>query len=208
MQVQAHTHFPLLELSLFKGGFMKIGVLRRFAPSILALSVIAVFPAVADENLKGNLSGYNETPLTLSSPATAQFRATISKDETSIMYELTYSGFPTDVLQSHIHLGRPAITGGIMVFLCTNLGNAPTTVPTPQACPTPAGTITGTLTAADVIGPTAQGVTPGNFAQVVDAIRNHAAYVNIHSKQFPSGEVRSPVQDFPHHDGDHDHDGH
>jgi hypothetical protein len=169
------------------------GVLSiRAIPGLLALSALAALPANADV-LHADLSGYNETPSTLSSPATGDFHATVSQDGTEIQYQLTYSGFMTPVLQSHLHLGRPATTGGIMMFLCSNLGNGPAGT---QACPSPAGTITGTLTAADVVGPTAQGITPGQFAQVIDAIRSGAAYANIHSQTFPGGEVRGPVRDF------------
>ena len=65
-----------------------------------------------------------------------------------------------------------------MLFLCTNL-TPPTGVPTPQACPpgNPA-TITGTLTAANVLAIPAQGIdseTVG-FAEVIKAIQAGAGY--------------------------------
>ena len=73
--------------------------------------------------------------------------------EASIDWVLTYRDLPTVVQQAHIHFGRPALNGGIVLFLCTNLGNGgPAGAPTPQACPpAPPGTtvtLTGTLTAA------------------------------------------------------------
>lgn len=102
-----------------------------------------------------------------------------------------YEGFVTPVQQAHIHLGRRGVNGGIMVFLCSNLGNGPAGTP---ACPTPAGTVTGTLTAASVVGPAAQGIVAGEFAEVINAIRNGAAYVNIHTQAFPSGEIRDQVK--------------
>jgi hypothetical protein len=57
--------------------------------------------------------------------------------------------------------------------------------------------ISGTITAADVIGPTAQGVEAGAFDELVQAIRAGATYVNVHSTLFPGGEVRSGLA--PHH---------
>jgi CHRD domain-containing protein len=190
----------LLELSLSKGGFMRTRVLTRLVPGLFGLCAAASFPVAADV-LNADLSGFNEVP-TLSSPASADFHARINKDETEIQYELTYSGFATPVLQSHLHLGKRAVNGGIMVFLCSNLGNGPAGTP---ACPTPAGTVTGTLTAAGVVGPAAQGITAGEFAEVVKAIRNGAAYANVHSQAFPGGEVRDQVRDFrSHRDGDRD----
>ena len=150
---------------------------------------VAVFPAGAADKLDADLSGYNEVP-TLSSPATADFDAKISRDETMIEYELTYSGFTTNVQQAHLHLGRRAVNGGIMVFICSNLGNGPAGTP---ACPLFAGTVSGTWTAANVVGPTAQGIAPGEFAEVIQAIRAGAAYANVHSLAFPAGEIRDQV---------------
>ena len=118
-------------------------------------------PAVADDEgkaFRATLTGFEETPATLSSPGTGRFKARIHDHETMISFELHYEGLEGTVQQAHIHLGRPAITGGIVLFLCTNLGNAPATVPTPQACPAAPATISGTLTAADVVAQAGQGI--------------------------------------------------
>lgn len=171
---------------------MKYGLLAGVIPCVLAMSAVMASAAKADV-LEADPSGFGEVP-TLSSPAKADFHATINKDQTEIQYRLTYSGFTTPVLQSHIHLGRRAVNGGIVLFLCTNLGNGPAGTP---ACPTPAGTVTGTLTAASVAGgAAAQGINPGEFAKVIRAIRNQATYVNIHTQAFPKGEIRDQVKDF------------
>jgi hypothetical protein len=181
---------------------MKSGSLARAIPGFLALSVLAASPVQAADNLDADLNGFNEVP-TLSSPATGDFDAKINRDETQIDYQLTYSGFPTPVLQAHLHLGRRAVNGGIMVFICSNLGNGPAGTP---LCPTPAGTVSGTWTAASVVGPAAQGIAPGEFAEVVRAIRARAAYANIHSQQFPAGEVRDQVKSSrSEKDGEHKH---
>jgi hypothetical protein len=140
------------------------------------------------------LSGYNETTVTLNSPGSGSFVAKISKDEQSISYTLTYSDLPTNVLQSHIHFGRPSLSGGVALFLCTNL-TPPAGVPVPPPCPITSGTVTGTLTAADVIALPAQGIDAGaaGFAEMIEALRNGAAYANVHTMQRPSGEIRGPL---------------
>lgn len=160
-----------------------------------ALLTVAVAPASAGD-VKTRLSGYEETPLTISTTASGEFKAKIHKDGTAIDYELTYQDPESTVTQAHIHFGRPAISGGIVLFLCTNLGNAPGTVPPPQACPSAPATITGTLTAADVLAAAAQGIDLGavGFAEILDAIRAGAAYVNVHTTGHLSGEIRGRLR--------------
>ena len=78
------------------------------------------------------------------------------------------------------------------MFLCTNLGNAPATVPAPPACPSPPATVTGTLTEANVIALPGQGIDSGaaGFAEVLKAMRAGAAYANVHTTAHPGGELR------------------
>src|SRR5438034_7747156 len=143
-----------------------------------------------ERTLRARLSGYNETPLTLSTPASGQFKAQVNSSETMITYQLSYQGLEGTVTQAHIHLGRPAITGGIVLFLCTNLA-PPAGVPTPHGCPDAPATISGTLTAADVVALAAgQGIAAGEFAEVVRAIRAGATYANVHTTLRPGGGIR------------------
>jgi len=138
------------------------------------------------------MSGYEETPNTLSTPGSGEFAATVSKDGTRIDWVLTYRNLESNVTQAHIHFARPAISGPIVLFLCTNLGNAPSGVPTPQPCPVAGGTISGSLTQADVIARPDNGIDSGavGFAEMVNAIRNGAAYANVHTTGRPTGEIR------------------
>jgi hypothetical protein len=139
------------------------------------------------------LSGFNETPLAISTPSSATFRITINERAEEITYRLSYSEFGTPVTQAHVHFGSPSQTGMISFFLCTNLGNAPAGVVV-QACPAAGpATITGTIKPADVIGPAAQGIAAGEFAEIVKAIKAGFAYVNVHTTQFAPGEVRAQL---------------
>jgi hypothetical protein len=54
--------------------------------------------------------------------------------------------------------------------------------------------VTGTLTAASVVGPTAQNVTAGDFDALEDALETNTAYANLHTTAFPVGEVRGEVR--------------
>jgi hypothetical protein len=53
--------------------------------------------------------------------------------------------------------------------------------------------VTGTITAANIIGPAEQGIAPGEFAEAVAAIRAGVAYVNVHSTKLPNGEIRGQL---------------
>jgi len=170
---------------------------RKLTAALTALLAAASAPALADNrsSFAANLTGYQETPLTLNSPASGEFAASVSNDGSAIHYTLTYRGFTSDVAQAHIHFGRPAITGMIVLFLCNTSGSPPATVPTPPACPARSGTVSGTLTAANVIARAQQGVDGGapGFAEIVKALRNGAVYANVHTATFPGGEIRAAL---------------
>jgi hypothetical protein len=153
--------------------------------------------------IRVRLTGYEEAPLALSTAGNGRFVARIDKDETEIQWELSYGDTAGAVTQAHIHFGARGQSGGISIFLCTNLGNGPAGT---QACP-PSATednpVTGVSTAINVIGPTGQGIAAGEFAELIAAIRNGTAYANVHSTTYPGGEIRAQ---FPSSDnGDHDH---
>jgi hypothetical protein len=135
------------------------------------------------------LKGFNEVPAN-STLAKGEFKATINGED-SISFELTYSDLTADALFAHIHLGQKNVNGGVMIFFCDNRLQ-----PQPGAakCPLRGGTVTGTVTAADVIGPAGQGVSAGEFAKVLQAIRAGVTYANVHSSKFPGGEIRGQVK--------------
>jgi hypothetical protein len=153
------------------------------------MSVAVVQPQGIKE-LKAKLIGYQEAPA-ISTAANGEFRGRISNDETEISYELSYSDLEGAVTQSHIHFGQRDVSGSIVVFLCTNLGNGPAGT---QPCPPPPATITGTLRASDMVNTAAgQGIAAGEFQELVNAIRAGKAYVNVHSEKFPTGEIRGQL---------------
>jgi len=112
-------------------------------------------------------------------------------DNSQITYKLTYSGLSTPVTQAHIHFGKLHVAGGVMVFFCANVGTPPAGTP---PCPPNGGTVTGTWTAASVVGPAAQNVTPGDFSAILSALNSNTAYANVHTTKFPAGEIRGQVR--------------
>ena len=168
---------------------------RRAGTLVALWSAMVVAPVAAQAEHRTRLSGYDETPNTINTPASGEFRAKLRDGGTSIDYELTYRDTPTPVTQAHIHFGLPATSGGIVLFLCTNL-TPPTGVPAPPGCPPAPATVTGTLSAADVIAVPTQGIDAGaaGFPEILRAIREGAAYANVHTSGRPSGEIRGRLR--------------
>ena len=160
----------------------------------LLLTLLGLLPGAAQaqdgRKFKATLIGYEEVPA-LSNTGGGTFTMLIDFTDSSFDYELTFSGVSgTGATQSHIHIAQKGVNGGVMVFFCSNLGNAP---PGTQACPAN-GTVSGRITAANVIaGAAAQGVAAGEFAEVLKAIRAGSVYANVHSVLFPGGEIRGQV---------------
>ena len=146
------------------------------------------------------LTGYEENP-DVSTVATGSFEARVSDNGTSLHYKLSYSGLEGTVTQSHVHFGKRAINGGISFWLCETATNQSPSASTP-ACPAPGGTVEGDITAAEVLGPVAQGIEPLNFAEIVAAMRAGHVYANVHSTKWPGGEIRAQLKR-RHGDGDH-----
>lgn len=142
--------------------------------------------------LKALLTGQEEVPVVITT-GNGTFSAVISKDETEINYELSYSDLESNATQAHIHLGQRNVNGGIAVWLCSNLPSPPTPAGFNQPCPLRSGTISGTITGSSIVGPASQGLTTGELAQLIEAIRDGNTYVNVHSLNSPGGEIRSQI---------------
>ena len=173
--------------------------MKRAGIVLLVAGLLAVTPgatALAGDGddgartLRASLKGIEEPP-SVSSTGRGTFRATISEDGTSLSYTLSYEDLEGDVQQAHIHLGQRGVNGGIAVFLCTNLGNGPAGT---QACPGPrAGTVSGTVTGDQIVGPSGQGLLPGEFAELLRAIDRNVTYANVHSAKHTGGEIRGQI---------------
>jgi len=141
-----------------------------------------------------------ETGAVLSN-GTGMLQLSLDKHAGTATFTLTYSDVGTTgpktgtVSQAHIHFGKRHVAGGVMVFFCATPPLATSPVAGTPVCPANSGTVTGTFTAASVIGPAAQNVTPGDFDALVDALESNTAYANIHTVPgFPAGEIRGQVR--------------
>jgi hypothetical protein len=147
------------------------------------------------KSFSARLNGWEEDPSQVTT-GTGSFKAKVVS-ATQISFTLKYRNLEdTNVVQAHIHIGSRHESGGISAWLCGG-----TTQP---ACPAgPTATVTGTIEAADITGPAGQGVEPGNFADLLRAMRKGETYANVHtSPRAPGGEIRGQVRG--HHDDDDD----
>jgi CHRD domain len=172
------------------------------AGAVLAAAVTIMSSAYANAQQfqAGAFTGFEELgPLNAESGnilSTGQGTLTLNMNQQlqSLTYTLTYSGLSSAVTQAHIHFGRQRVPGGIVVFLCTNLGNGPAGTP---ACPNPSGTVTGTITGGSVLGLTGQNITAGSFPNLASILLQQAAYGNIHTSAHPGGEIRGNIVQCP-----------
>jgi hypothetical protein len=161
------------------------------------------------ERIHAHLTGFQEVP-SVATPATGEFQAQISSDDSTIEYVLTFSGLVGTVQQAHIHVAQKAVNGSIVIWLCQT-----TTTPAPASvaaltpfCPQ-SGTVSGTITAANVIAAstTSQQITAGQLDKVIAAIRGGVAYANVHATPLnPGGEIRGQIRADEDNDNDQGHD--
>jgi hypothetical protein len=163
--------------------------------SLLAVAGLMVVAAAAladrggnghGNNLGANLSGYQETPAE-STPGRGSLRVRVVGGNT-IHYTLHYEGFEAaegSTLFAHIHFGQRGVAGGVAAFLCGG-GDKPPCTPTQ-------GTFEGDIDAADVIGPTGQGIAPGEMAELLRAMRKGITYANVHTTLNPAGLIRGQI---------------
>lgn len=173
-------------------------VLLTTAVTLTALATVAGIPARSHDDpgrhdkkrrLKADLSGFNEV-VTVSTPGRGSFRAILLDGDSRIKYRLRYERLSAAVTQAHIHFGDHHMNGGISVWLCGTATN-----PGPAGTPACAPEVEfENVTAAQVVGPSGQGIAPGEFAELVRAIRAGRTYVNVHTTAFPGGEIRGQVK--------------
>jgi CHRD domain len=164
---------------------MKTKNIRFWTITALVVSMLAVAAAPSHaERFSASLSGDNEVP-PINSAGTGNFQMTIRPD--AINFSLSFSDLSSPLSVAHLHFAPSKVAGGVMIFLCGGGGQ--------PACPAAtSGEITGTITAANVTGPTGQGIAPGDLDSALEAVRDGLSYANMHTTNFPGGEIRGNVR--------------
>jgi hypothetical protein len=132
------------------------------------------------------LTGFEETP-SESTPGHGSFRASLVGGNT-IHYQLHYEGFEAaegNTLFAHIHFGQRGVAGGVSAFLCGG-GDKPPCTPLQ-------GDFEGDIDAADVVGPSGQGIAAGEMDELITAMRKGYTYANVHTTLNGPGLVRGQI---------------
>jgi hypothetical protein len=146
----------------------------------------AAFPsaqlAEVPHNLGTHLSGDEEVPVRDTS-AQGQAIFQVNPEGTSISYRLVVANIE-NVTQAHIHLAPAGSNGGIVAWLYP-------AAPPSQLIP---GRSQGTLGEGEITAASLVGTLAGKpLSDLVDAMQNGGAYVNVHTVQFPPGEIRGQI---------------
>jgi len=153
-----------------------------------AFVLFLAMAARADEGarFRAELVGTEETPAIFTA-GSGVFTARVLNNDTRIEFTLTYENLTAPPLVAHVHFGQRGVAGGVSFFFCGGGGKPP--------CPASAsGTVTGTVVAADVLGPVAQGIQPGDLAAILQMIRAGFGYANMHTALHPGGEIRGQIK--------------
>jgi CHRD domain len=133
-------------------------------------------------NLKAFLSGYQEVP-----PVSTTGNGSLVmklKDPSTLEFTLSFSDLKGSLPMAIIGFGQPGVQGGTLVNICGD-GVKPACVSGQE--------ITGTITAADILDLSAQGIAAGDFESALLAIQSGNTYVNVLSDEWTKGEIRGQI---------------
>jgi CHRD domain len=148
-------------------------------PLVIVAMVIAVLSLAGtayanDLKFTAELTGAQERPTPVQTEGEGE--AKFESDGTSVAFELKWKDLSSPAFAAHIHCGGPEETGPVGVTLFAGVMGSDGEVQGSFAAPDP-GNACGWEDLADVLGAMATG----------------GAYVNVHSTQFPGGEIRGHV---------------
>ncbi len=150
--------------------------MKRISALLAAGLLLMAVPAAvlaADKVFTADLSGDAQVP-PVDVAGTGDATVTIADDESSVSWDVSYSGLTGDAAAGHIHFGASDAAGPVMI---------------PFATVTNTGS-TGSFASADYAG--GDGL-PADWDGVLAAIRDGDAYVNIHTAANQAGEIRGQL---------------
>ncbi len=129
------------------------------------------------------LSGSEAVPA-VDTPAHGAATFTLSKSGKSLTYTLSVSDIE-NVTMAHIHIGPPGKEGPVAVWL----------YPSKPPAVTKEGKFSGVLAKGTIMAANLAGPLKGKtIADLVSDIKDGNAYVNVHTKAHPGGEIRGQIK--------------
>jgi hypothetical protein len=161
---------------------MSIKIMLATIAAIVALGSITTIgfnnSALGQETFTAELSGGDEVPpVDTNATGVATFQSNVN----TLTYQLGVRDL-NNITAAHIHRGEDGENGKVVA----NLYNA-TAMPAGQ---NQSGLLSqGTISASDLKGP----LKGHPLSDLIDIMSNDTAYVNVHTKDFPLGEIRGQV---------------
>ena len=163
--------------------------MHRKGLSLGMVLVLGVFSAACNNASEGkeffqaDLGGGNEVPAR-DTAATGVCGFVVTGNR--VDFSITTTGLSSGVVGAHIHLAPAGTNGPVRVpFINPNL--AGTNTQTPFAAPNEGILMENSFGASDVTG----GLT---LDDILSAMRSGNAYCNIHTVNFPGGEIRGQIR--------------
>jgi CHRD domain len=145
---------------------------------------------------RARLVGGEETPA-IFTPGSGQFSARVVDGDSRIEFTVSWFNLTGPAAVAHVHIGQRGVAGAVSFFLCGGGGK--------PACPgSTSASVSGSVVAADILGPAAQGIQPGDLAAVLTMMRRGLTYANVHTAAHPGGEIRGQLKARDHHQDDDD----
>ncbi|HYW34992.1 MAG TPA: CHRD domain-containing protein [Balneolaceae bacterium] len=131
------------------------------------------------------LTGQNEVPDSVQTNASGDAYFKVNSDSTELHYTIDLSNADS-VTMAHIHYGTSSENGPIAVWLFPG--------PKQQSPSLDAGPVNGVLKSGiidstDLVGP----LKGKSIGDLIQAINSDSAYVQVHTKAHPEGEIRGQV---------------
>jgi len=138
---------------------------------------VSMVEASDNKNYGTKLSGANEVPAAMTD-ATGVAKFQFSKDGESALFQVNVDGIE-DVRFAHIHLAKAGSNGGVVFTLRMDKVEGP---------------VSGVYAKGEIMGSTLSGQMLGGDLEILrEAFRTGNAYVNVHSDNFPGGELRGQI---------------
>jgi Cu/Zn superoxide dismutase len=133
------------------------------------------------DSFQANLDSASEVPQPNLSGQSPTGTATFRRQGDSLSYEVHVQGLSSAYTGAHIHNGQPGTAGPVIVPLSMTGGDSGT------------ATGQGTIDASALKGKNPDG-TPMTMAQLTSLMQSGGAYINVHTSNNKSGELRGQIR--------------